>query len=168
MLARAGVEVDLGARVAEAVEAPAGVRLLRAAELELSRHDLVVFAVPAHALPAAVAEHGAAIPARAGVLVRSAGLVPPLGTLPTAYVAEHTLAAGVASLGGPATAAEALAGAAPLVVGAANRGLGRQLRDALAAAGFAVVLSSDVRAGERAVVAAPSVPVPAGPGARAA
>jgi 1-acyl-sn-glycerol-3-phosphate acyltransferase len=172
MLARAGVEVDLGVRAAEAAappDLPAGVRALRAGDLELSRHDLVVFAVAAHALPAVVAEHGAAIAPRAGVLVRSAGLVPPLGTPPTAYVAERTPAAGVASLGGPATAGEALAGAAPLVVGAADRGLGRQLRDALAAAGFAVTLSDDVRAVERAAgTAASSVPVPAGRGARAA
>ena len=60
MLARAGLEVDLGHR---------------AAELELSRHDLVCFAVPSAALPAAVAEHGAHIPSRAGVLVLSKGLV---------------------------------------------------------------------------------------------
>ena len=44
------------------VELPASVNVLRAAELELSRHDLVCFAVPAGALPAAVAAHGVAHP----------------------------------------------------------------------------------------------------------
>src|SRR5215212_364010 len=71
MLARAGLEVDLGSR---------------ADELELSRHDLVCFAVPAAALPAAIAAHAGAIPERTGVLVMSKGLVPPLGLAPSAYV----------------------------------------------------------------------------------
>ena len=97
MLARAGLEVDLGARTREQAEALAGTRrndrlpgvelppavnVLRAADLELSRHDLVCFAVPPAALPAAVAAHASQIPSRAGVLVLSKGLVPPLGTLP--------------------------------------------------------------------------------------
>jgi 1-acyl-sn-glycerol-3-phosphate acyltransferase len=184
MLARAGVEVELGARSAEAAAAldaaradprelpgvalPAGVRVRPASELELARHDLVAFAVPAHALPAVMAEHGAGVPARASVVVRCAGLVPPLGTSPSAYVAERTLAAGVAALGGPAGPAEALAGEAGLVVGAPHRGLGRQLTDALAAAGVRVTLSGDVRAVERAAGAVPSVPVPVPGGARAA
>src|SRR4051794_34669855 len=67
MLARAGIDVDLGARTGEAVAAmehsrvneryldgvdlPDNVRVLRSADLELSRHDLVVLAVPASGLP---------------------------------------------------------------------------------------------------------------------
>ena len=58
------------------------ITVMRAADLELSRHDLVAFAVPAAGLPSAVAAHGGSIPRRAGVLVMSKGLVPPLGTLP--------------------------------------------------------------------------------------
>ena len=77
MLARAGLEVDLGCRTARAgrladralrrneryldgIELPENVNVMRAAELEPSRHDLVVFAVPAAHLPAAVAAHGGA------------------------------------------------------------------------------------------------------------
>src|SRR5688500_2315016 len=143
MLARAGIEVDLGCRTAAqaaeltatrqnarylpGVELPDKIRVLPASELELSRHDLVCLAVPAAALPAAVAEHGGAIAPRAGVLVVSKGLVPPLGTLPSAYVAERTRGARVAALGGPAHASLALAGGASLVVGAIDRGLARQL-----------------------------------------
>jgi 1-acyl-sn-glycerol-3-phosphate acyltransferase len=160
MLARAGIEVDLGTRTAEqaaavgaaranerylpGVELPDNVRVLRASDLELSRHDLVVFGVPASGLPAAVAEHGPRIAPRAAVLVCSKGLVPPLGSLPSAYVAERTLGTRIASIGGPAHAAEALTGGAALVIGAIDRGLGRQLRDALAAAGFDVTVSSDL------------------------
>src|SRR4051794_37203098 len=160
MLARAGVEVDLGARTAEAaaamersrgneryppgVELPANVRVLRSADLELSRHDLVVLAVPASGLPAAVAEHGSRISTRAGVLVCSKGLVPPLGTLPSAYVAERTLGGRIACIGGPAHAREALQEGAALVIGAVDQGLARQLRDALAAAGFDVTVSTDM------------------------
>src|SRR5215208_905990 len=98
MLARSGLEVDLGCRTAEqddsllelrrneryldGIELPPNVHVMRAAELELSRHDLVVFAVPASQLPGAVAAHGGLIAPRSGVLVCAKGLVPPLGMLP--------------------------------------------------------------------------------------
>src|SRR4051794_31200225 len=160
MLARAGIEVDLGTRTAEqaaalsrarvneryldGVDLPDNVRVLRSADLELSRHDLVVLAVPASGLPAAVAEHGSRISPRAGVLVCSKGLVPPLGTLPSAYVAERTLGGRIACIGGPAHAREALQEGAALVIGAVDQGLARQLRDALAAAGFDVTVSTDM------------------------
>jgi DNA polymerase-3 subunit delta' len=45
-------------RYLDDVELPKTVRVVRAGELELSRHDLVCFAVPAAGLPAAVAAHG--------------------------------------------------------------------------------------------------------------
>jgi 1-acyl-sn-glycerol-3-phosphate acyltransferase len=160
MLARAGIEVDLGCRTAEQAEMVAGGRVnpryldgvelpervtpMRASDLELSRHDLVCFAVPAGGLPAAVAAHGGAISPRAGVLVMSKGLVPPLGTLPSAYVAERVRAASVGVLGGPAHAAAALAGGASMVVAATDRGFARQMADALGAAGFDVARSDDV------------------------
>ena len=96
---------------------------MRASDLELSRHDLVCFAVPAAALPAALAAHGSAIPRRAGVLVMSKGLVPPLGTLPSAFVAERVGSWAVGALAGPAHAAGALSDGAALVVGAADRRL---------------------------------------------
>src|SRR3954465_7828299 len=77
MLARAGIDVELGCRTkAQAdlmaatranerylpgVELPARVKPVRAADLELCRHDLVAFAVPAAELPAVVASHAPAI-----------------------------------------------------------------------------------------------------------
>jgi len=160
MLARAGLEVDLGTRTREqadaltlgrrnerhlpGVELPSAVNVLRATELELSRHDLVCFAVPAAALPAAVAAHGGAIPERAGVLVMSKGLVPPLGMLPSAFVAERVSAWAVGALAGPAHAAAALSDGASLVVGASDPAFGRQVTDALTAAGFDAGFTRDV------------------------
>jgi glycerol-3-phosphate dehydrogenase (NAD(P)+) len=160
MLARAGLEVDLGCRTGEQADLVAGGRVnprylgdielpekvtpMRAADLELSRHDLVCFAVPAGGLPAAVAAHGGAIAPRAGVLVMSKGLVPPLGTLASAYVSERVRAASVGVLGGPAHAAAALAGGASMVVASTNPGFARQIADALGAAGFDVARSTDI------------------------
>jgi glycerol-3-phosphate dehydrogenase (NAD(P)+) len=149
MLARAGLEVDLGAlRDDDAPlpgpELPARVNVLRAAELELSRHDLVCFAAPAAGLPAAVAEHGARIPHRAGVLVLTKGLVPPLGALPSAYVAERTESWAVGVLGGPAHGADVLGGGASLVLGAADPAFRRQVATALTAAGFDTTDTPDV------------------------
>jgi glycerol-3-phosphate dehydrogenase (NAD(P)+) len=159
-LARAGIEVDLGTRTrAQAdlmaasrrnehylpgVDLPARVRPVKASELELGRHDLVAFAVPAAELPAAVAEHGPAITMRTGVLVLSKGLVPPLGTLPSAYVAERTHAWATGVLGGPAHAAEALTGGASLVLAAKDDAFARQVSDALAAARLRVDHTTDV------------------------
>jgi glycerol-3-phosphate dehydrogenase (NAD(P)+) len=160
MLARAGIDVDLGCRTGEqaellaakrtnphylpGIELPERVSPIRASDLELSRHDLVCFAVPAGGLPAAVAAHGGAIAPRAGVLVMSKGLVPPLGTLPSAYVSERVRAAAVGALGGPAHAAAALDAGASMVVAATDAGFSRQIADALGAAGFDVARSGDI------------------------
>jgi glycerol-3-phosphate dehydrogenase (NAD(P)+) len=160
MLARAGLEVDLGTRTHEqaeqlaatrmnerylpGVELPAAVQPVRASELELSRHDLVCFAVPAAALPSAVAAHAGAIAPRAGVLVMSKGLVPPLGTLPSAFVSERVSAWAVAVLGGPAHAKAALDDGASLVLATHEEAFARQVGDALGAAGFDVAATSDL------------------------
>src|SRR4051794_24436360 len=160
MLARAGLEVDLGCRTREqaesllelrrneryldGIELPAGVNVLRASELEPSRHDLVVFAVPSSQLPAAVAAHGGQIAPRSGVLVCAKGLVPPLGMLPTAYVAERVPSWAVGALGGPAHAAAALNGGASLVLATQHPAFARQLGDALCAARVDVATSSDL------------------------
>jgi glycerol-3-phosphate dehydrogenase len=159
MLARAGIEVDLATRSADqaarldaareneqylpGVELDDRIRVVRSSDLELSRHDLVVLAVPAAGLPAAIAEHGSAIAPRAGVLVCSKGLVPPMGALPSVYVGERIVGHRIASIGGPAHALGALGDGAALVIGSADRGLARQLRDALAAAGFDVTVTRD-------------------------
>ena len=147
-LARAGLEVDLGCRTREqaadarhrrastrrtcpGVELPENVRVRRAAELELGGHDLVCLAVPARALPALMAAHGERIPSRAGVVVVSKGLVPPLGTLPSAFAAERCRARALAVLGGPTHAADALDHGAAIVVASGSEAFARQLRDAL-------------------------------------
>jgi glycerol-3-phosphate dehydrogenase len=160
MLARAGIDVDLGCRThAQAelmaatranerylpgVELPARVHPMRAADLELHRHDLVAFAVPAAELPSVVAAHASAIAPRTGVLVLSKGLVPPLGTLPSAFVAERCRAWAVGVLGGPAHAADALNDGASLVLAAHDRAFARQVSDALSAAGLQVSHTGDV------------------------
>jgi glycerol-3-phosphate dehydrogenase (NAD(P)+) len=160
LLARAGFEVDLGthtreqaqaidaARVNDAhlpgVELPSAVRVTPAVELELSTHDLLCLAVPARALPAVMAAHGDRIPRQAGILVLSKGLVPPLGTLPSAFVAERCAARAVAALGGPADAADTLEHGASVVLASVDRGFARQLTDTLTTAGFEVSTTPDV------------------------
>jgi 1-acyl-sn-glycerol-3-phosphate acyltransferase len=163
-LQRAGLEVNLGCRTAEqaaalartrvnerylpGVELPQEVRVLRAADLELTRHDLVCLALPARDLPAAVAALGGRIPARAGVLVLAKGLVAPQAgarpDLPSAYVAERTRARAVACLGGPGHAADALVHGASLVAASADPAFLAQLADVLEAAGLDVQRTSDL------------------------
>jgi glycerol-3-phosphate dehydrogenase (NAD(P)+) len=167
-LARAGLQVDLGCRTAEqaaqlqwerenarylpGVPLPEAVRPVRASDLRLGGQELVCLAVPARALPAVTAALGPRIPARAGVLVGAKGLVPPLGTLPSAYVAERVHGR-VATLGGPAHAADALEHGASVVLASTAGAFARQLADALRAAQFDVDLSSDVTGVELAACA---------------
>ena len=159
-LARAGFEVELGARTHEqaatlqstrendpylpGVELPESVRVMRASELGLDGHDLVCLAVPARSLPGVLAAHGERIPREAGLLVLSKGLVPPLGTLPSAYAAERCSARAVAVLGGPAHAADVLERGASVVLASPNRAFARQLADALTTGRLEVSTTSDV------------------------
>ncbi|MFZ0091529.1 MAG: 1-acyl-sn-glycerol-3-phosphate acyltransferase, partial [Solirubrobacteraceae bacterium] len=146
-LARAGLEVDLGCRTGEqaqvlretrenrrylpGVPLPDAVRVLRASELSPDGHDVVCVAVPAGALPAVLAARGGRISDRVGVLVASTGLVPPLGTLPSAFVADRCNARAAAVIGGPAGSASIAEHGGSVVVAAGDRGLARQLADAL-------------------------------------
>ena len=82
--------------------------------------------------------------ARAGVLVLCRGLVPPLGSLPSAFVAERSSARAVAVLGGPAHADEVLEHGASVVLASLDRAFDRQLADALLLAGLDVTLTTDV------------------------
>jgi 1-acyl-sn-glycerol-3-phosphate acyltransferase len=159
-LARAGFEVDLACRTHEqaqslgqtrrneaylpGVELPDAVRVIKASDLALGGHDLVCLAVPSKSLPAALAAHGERIPWRAGLLVLSKGLVPPLGTLPSAFASERCSARAVATLGGPSHAAEVLTHGASVVLASLDRAFARQLGDALTAAGLDVTLTADV------------------------
>jgi glycerol-3-phosphate dehydrogenase (NAD(P)+) len=184
--ARAGLDVELGCRSREQADAlkregsnerylpgvalPARVKPCHAAELELAVHDLVCLAVPARDLPAVLAAHGSEIPQRAGVLVVSKGLVPPLGTLPSAYAAERVQARTVAALAGPSHAADALESGASVVLATLDDAFARELAHVLAAAGFDVQTSRDVAGVElagcaknAAVLAAAAAHASAGP-----
>jgi glycerol-3-phosphate dehydrogenase (NAD(P)+) len=159
-LARAGLEVELGCRTHEQAEQlaadrvnehylpdvplPAAVSVTTARRLAFDRADIVCFAVPASSLPDAVQAHAAAIPNRAAVLVLSKGLVAPLGTLPSAYVAERVDARAVACIGGPGHAADALDHGAALVIGSVDSVFAKQLERVLRRAGFDVSSTSDV------------------------
>src|SRR3954453_16220260 len=66
-------------------------------ELEPDRHDMVVLAVPAAELPELLPRYD--LGPKPNVLVLSNALVPPLGTLPSGYVAEHTMARAVGIMG---------------------------------------------------------------------
>jgi len=188
-LQRAGVAVDLGCRTAEQVAAirasgensylpgvsiPDELNLVRAADLDIGAHDLVVLAVPSRALPAAVAAHGDAMTSRTGVLVLAKGLVAPLGTTPSVYVSERCRARAVACLAGPGHAADALAHGASLIAASADRGFARQLAELLCRADLDVHTSSDITGAElagtakNAAVLAASTAAVAGPNAAGA
>ena len=166
LLARAGLEVELGcrtreqaARIAETrmngdrlpgVELPDGVTATPVSKIEFQAVDLVVFAVASRDLPVAVGEVAASIGRRTAVLVCSKGLVRPLGMRPSEYVAERVLARGVAALAGPAHAAEAATGAAALVVASRDADLRRQLVRLFEKSGAGVEETDDVVGAELA------------------
>ena len=169
VLARAGVQVQLGCRTgaqAEALRADRensrylpGLRLDRTIdvktvpEIELAGVDLVVLAVPCTSLPAAVGEVGARMGDRSAVLVTSKGLVPPLGTTPAAYVSERVRARAVATLAGPAHAREAIELGASVVLASSDADLRRQMHDLLEAGGLTVEATDDVTGTELAACA---------------
>jgi glycerol-3-phosphate dehydrogenase (NAD(P)+) len=150
LLARAGLDVQLAARNADAAQRVAahgvgdGVAVTSVSEIEFAGVDLIVFAVPAAALPSAVAKIGDRVGQRSAVVVVSKGLVPPLGTLPVQYVAERVGARAVAALGGPCHAREAVELGASVVVAAASADFRRQLADVLEQAGLEVEPTADV------------------------
>src|SRR3954471_11202000 len=187
MLARGGLEVALGCRTGDQAERLAASRLnerylpgvplppevtpMRSADLELGDRDLVVFAVPSRDLPAAVAAHGEHVPDRAGVAVCSKGLVAPLGTLPSAYVAERVTARTVSAIPRPAHAREALDAGAALVIASPDRVFARQFADVLHRAGLDAEVTTDVTGAElagcakNAAVLAAAAAAAAGPNA---
>jgi glycerol-3-phosphate dehydrogenase (NAD(P)+) len=176
-LARAGLEVDLGTRDDEQAalpQLPDSISVHPASEIALAHHDLICLAVPPRELPAVVDELGPDIPERAGVLVRSKGLVAPLGTLPCAYVGERTQAHAVACLGGPGAAEDELAPGAALVVACPSQAFLAQIADVLRVARFDVQRTTDVTGVELAVAArnaavlAASAAAPAGESAAGA
>lgn len=156
LLARAGLEVQLGCRSEAKAASLAGREVAAAAavspvaRLELRGLDLVALAVPARALPAAVAELGDRIDAGTAVLTLSKGLVAPLGMTPTRYVGERVRARGLAWLGGPSHAAEMAASGASVVLASRDPDLAARLAAALRDAGLAVERTADVVGAELA------------------
>jgi glycerol-3-phosphate dehydrogenase len=169
LLARAGMEVQLGCRSASqaeriaadgrneeylpGTELPEGVTATGLGDIEFAGADLVVFAVPSSDLPAAVGSVGARIGDRASVLALSKGLIAPQGTLPTRYIAVRVYARAIAFHGGPAHAAEAVERGASVVLASADHDLRTQLGDALSRAGLDVERTDDVAGVELAGVA---------------
>jgi len=159
LLARGGVEVQLGCRTAEqaaeiaehrengylpGVSLSSSISVKRASDIEVSGLDLVCLAVPSASLPAAVGALSDRIGSRTAVLLLSKGLVPPLGTLPAEYVQERVRARAVAALGGPAHAKEAASGTAALALASADPDLRAQLGDVFDRAGLICERTDDV------------------------
>jgi glycerol-3-phosphate dehydrogenase (NAD(P)+) len=160
LLARGGLEVQLGTRTPERAEEmnetrtnqrylpevplPDSLTVKRAAEIELAGIDLVCLAVPSAALPQAVGAIGDRVGQRTSVLLLSKGLVAPMAALPSEYVAERIRARAVASLGGPAHAREAVSGTAALVLGSRDPDLREQLGSVFDEAGLVCERSEDM------------------------
>jgi 1-acyl-sn-glycerol-3-phosphate acyltransferase len=189
-LAGAGIGVELGTRTREqaghlettrindaylpGIQIPDEVRIEHADDLSLERADLVVLAVPAKGLAGCIAAHGDRIPARAGVLVLSKGLMAPTGELPGAFVSERVAARAVACIGGPGHAADAVAHGASLVAASADLAFAEQIADLFNLAGFEVQTTTDVTgvelagAAKNAAVVAAAAAAIAGPNAAGA
>jgi 1-acyl-sn-glycerol-3-phosphate acyltransferase len=166
LLARGGLEVQLGARTAEqaaemaaagengryleGVELPGSLLVRPASEIELAGLDLVCLAIPSGSLPQAVGAIADRVSDRSSVLLLTKGLIAPLGQLPAEYVGERIRARAVASLGGPAHAREAVSGSAALVLGSADADLRDQLGEVFDRAGLVCERSRDVTGVEMA------------------
>jgi 1-acyl-sn-glycerol-3-phosphate acyltransferase len=160
LLARGGLEVELGTRTDEkadqiaknreneeylpGVKLPDGLEVKRATEIELAGCDLICLAVPSSALPNVVGALADRIGSRASVLLLSKGFVQPMGALPSEYVSERVRARALASLGGPAHAREAAAGMAALVLGSADPDLRTMLGEVFDRAGLVCERTDDV------------------------
>jgi 1-acyl-sn-glycerol-3-phosphate acyltransferase len=160
LLARGGLEVELGSRSEEkaalidrkrendeylpGVKLPEGLAVKRTSEIELAGCDLICLAVPSSALPNVVGSLADRIGSRASVLLLSKGFVQPMGALPNEYVSERVRARAIASLGGPAHAREAAAGMAALVLGSADSDLRTMLGEVFDRAGLVCERTDDV------------------------
>jgi glycerol-3-phosphate dehydrogenase (NAD(P)+) len=166
LLARGGLEVQLGARTAEqaaemaeagenrryleGVELPDSLLVRTASEIELAGLDLLCLAIPSGSLPQAVGGIADRVSDRSSVLLLTKGLIAPLGQLPAEYVGERIRARATASLGGPAHAREAVSGSAALVLGSGDADLRDQLGEVFDRAGLVCERSRDVTGVEMA------------------
>lgn len=159
LLARGGLEVQLATRGAEraaeiagarrndryleGVRLPDSIEVRALEEIEFGALDLVCMAVPTKGLPDITAWLSDRLSRRSAVLMLSKGLVSPRGELPTRYLAERVRSRGVACLGGPAHAQEAISGSAALVLGSGDPDLRAQLGAVFDTAGLVCERSSD-------------------------
>jgi glycerol-3-phosphate dehydrogenase (NAD(P)+) len=166
LLARSGLEVQLGARTAaqaaelsrlrqnarylEGVDLPESLRVLPASQIELAGLDLVCLAIPSGSLPQAVGAIADRVSDRSAVLLLTKGLIAPRGQLPAEYVSERVRARAIACLGGPAHAREAVSGSAALVLGSGDVDLRDQLGEVFDRAGLVCERSGDVTGVEMA------------------
>ncbi len=160
LLARGGLEVQLGARTAaqaaelagdrenrrylEGVSLPESLDVRAASRIELAGLDLVCLAIPSKSLPQAVGAIADRVGERSAVLLLTKGLIAPQGQLPAEYVGERVRARAIACLGGPAHAREAVSGSAALVLGSADLDLRDQLGEVFDQAGLVCERSADV------------------------
>jgi 1-acyl-sn-glycerol-3-phosphate acyltransferase len=160
LLARGGLEVQLGTRSAEQAETmeaervndrylpevrlPESLQIKRTSEIELAGLDLICLAVPSKALPQVVGSIADRVGERTAILLLSKGLVAPQGELPSEYVGGRVRVRAIASLGGPAHAREAVSGFAALVLGSADPDLRAQLGEVFDRAGLVCERSGDV------------------------
>ncbi len=166
LLARGGLEVQLGARTAEqaaemaearenrryleGVQLPESLQVRQAGDIELAGLDLVCLAIPSNSLPQAVGAIADRVSDRSSVLLLTKGLIAPRGQLPAEYVGERIRARALACLGGPAHAREAVSGSAALVLGSADPDLRGQLGEVFDRAGLVCERSRDVTGVEMA------------------
>src|SRR3954468_24418847 len=160
LLARGGLEVQLGTRTAEqavamqesrenqryldGVKLPDALEVKASADIELAGLDLVCLAIPSKSLPQGVGQIADQVGERSAVLLLTKGLVGPQGQLPSDYVGERVRSRALACLGGPAHAREAVSGSAALVLGSADADLRSQLGEVFDRAGLVCERSDDV------------------------
>ncbi len=166
LLARGGLEVQLGARTSQRVEEliadgenrrylpgvplPESIDVRPASSIELAGLDLICLAIPSKQLPQAVGAIADRVSARSSVLMLTKGLIAPQGQLPSEYVGERVRARAIACLGGPAHAREAVSGSAALVLGSADEELRIQIGEVFDRAGLVCERSRDVTGVEMA------------------
>jgi len=166
LLARGGLEVQLGARTPEQaaeliedrenrrylpeVPLPESIDVRVASAIELDGLDLICLAIPSKSLPQAVGAIADRVGGRSSILLMTKGLIPPQGQLPAEYVSERVRARAIASLGGPAHAREAVSGSAALVLASADPDLRQQLGEVFDHAGLVCERSRDVTGVEMA------------------
>jgi glycerol-3-phosphate dehydrogenase (NAD(P)+) len=166
LLARGGLEVQLGARTPERAEEmigdgenrrylpgvplPETIDVRPASAIELAGLDLICLAIPSKQLPQAVGAIADRVSSRSAVLLLTKGLIAPQGQLPAEYVGERVRARAIACLGGPAHAREAVSGSAALVLGSADEELRSQLGEVFDHAGLVCERSRDVSGVEMA------------------